>query len=390
MARLLKILQYIPTYAPAWKFGGPILSVSQLCEGLVQLGHYVEVFTSTAGLENTPNIYPNQPTYRNGVTVTYFEQVPGMGIHCPGMEQAVQRKAQNFDLIHITGVWQRTSHAACQIAKRLGIPYVVSPRGALSPYSWSQKTPKKMMYYLWRERFNVMNATAVHYTAKQELEECRWLGLPGQPIIVPNGLDTDFWQPDPEGAKHWRQSHGLSQDEFVLLNVGRLHHKKGLDLLPVALAPLQDKPWKLVFIGDDNDGTKQQLQRQFHRAQLLERVLFLDACKPEQLPTVYSAANLFVLPSRHENFGNVVVEALACGCPVLISDQVGLHREVSAAATGWVLPRYPSIWTDALKRLLTSPDKVQIAVARTRPWVESEFTIHQTAFRMSKYYNEIV
>jgi glycosyltransferase involved in cell wall biosynthesis len=386
----LKILHYIPTYAPAWKYGGPILSVSQLCECLAQLGHHVEVFTSTAGLEYDRDIQPNQPTYRNGVTVTYFEQTPGVGIHCPAMENAVQQRAQNFDLIHVTGVWQRTSYAACQAAKQFGIPYVVSPRGALGPYSWGQKTPKKAVYYLWHERFNVMNAAGVHYTTQQELEECRWLGLPGRPIIVPNGLDTNAWQPDPEGAKHWRQAHGLTPDEVILLNVGRLHHKKGLDLLPAALAPLKGQPWKLVFVGGDDDDTKKQLQTQFQRSQLTEHVLFLQACQPDQLPAVYSAANLFVLPSRHENFGNVVVEALACGCPVLISDRVGLHREVSAAGTGWVLPRQPQAWAQTLQMLLQQPEQLRATAGRARPWVEAEFAIRQTALQMAEHYSQVI
>lgn len=386
----LTLLHYIPTYAPAWKYGGPILSVSQLCEGLAQLGYYVEVFTSTAGLENIPEIQPNQPTRRNGVTVTYFEQAPGIGIHCPAMENAVQQRAKDFDLIHITGVWQRTSHAACKAAKQFDIPYVVSPRGALGPYSWRQKTPKKAVYYLWHERFNVINAAAVHYTTQQEQEECRWLGLPGRPIIVPNGLDTNAWQPDPEGAKQWRQAHGFTSDDFILLNVGRLHHKKGLDLLPAALAPLKGQPWKLVFVGGDDDGTQQQLQTQFQRAQLTAHVSFLNACKPDELPAVYSAANLFVLPSRHENFGNVVVEALACACPVLISDRVGLHREVSAAGTGWVLPRQPPAWTHTLQELLQQPEQLRARAARARPWVEAEFAICQTALQMAEYYSQVV
>ncbi|MBD2245408.1 glycosyltransferase [Nostoc sp. FACHB-888] len=390
MQNQLKILHYIPVYAPAWQFGGPVLSVSQLCEGLATLGHEVEVITSNAGLENQPELTLNQPAIRNGVKVTYFQQEPGMGIHCPGMEQAVTARAKEFDIIHITGVWQRSSGAACKAAKTQGVPYVVSPRGALGPYSWQQKTAKKILYYLWQERFNMTNAGGIHYTSKQEFKECRWLKLPGKSFIIPNGLNTEFWQSALEEAKAWRKSQNLDKDEFILLNVGRLHHKKGLDLLPQALAPLQHLKWRMVFIGGDEDGTKAQLQQQFQSAKLSDKVIFLERCEPKELPAIYSAANLFVLPSRHENFGNVVVESLACGCPVLISDKVGLHDEVAEGGVGWVRSRVPSEWTKAIGELIQFPKKMQEVILASRKYVDSTYSIKKTALQMASNYFEII
>lgn len=388
MSKPLKILHYIPTYAPAWKFGGPILSVSQLCEGLVNLGHEVEVFTSNAGLEKHPEILLNQPILRNGVKVTYFEQQAGMGIHCPGMEEAVNSRVQEFDLLHVTGVWQRTSAAACRAAHQHQVPYIVSPRGALGPYSWGQKTLKKILYYLWKERFNVSNAAGVHYTSQQEMVECEWLRLPGEPIIVPNGIDTDFWQADRSGAKAWREVNKFTADDFILLNVGRLHHKKGLDLLPQVLADLRDLPWQMVFVGGDDDGTKAKLEREFDRFNLLERVRFIDRCEPKQLLSVYAAANLFLLPSYHENFGNVAIEALACGCPILISDRVGLHQEISQSNMGWVLPRVRSQWTEKIGELIQQPNKLNQIATQSNFWVNSFFSANISAQIMSQYYTQ--
>jgi len=387
MFQSLKILHYIPTYAPAWKFGGPVLSVSQLCEGLVKLGHSVEVFTSTAGLEPR---YGNQRICRNGVVVNYFKQVPGLGIHCPGMERAVQERGQDFDLIHVTGVWQRSSFAACQAAQQKHIPYVISPRGALSPYSWGQKTLKKIIYYVWRERSNIRGAAAIHYTTLQEFEECKWLNLPGKPFIIPNGLNSSIFSPDIHGAKQWRQSHGFSENDFILLNVGRLHHKKGLDLLPKVLDTLKNYQWKLIFLGGDDDGTRDQLQKQFLKRHLLGNVFFLDACEPNELPAVYTAANLFILPSRHENFGNVLVESMACSCPVLISDKVGLHHEILQSGLGWVLPLHPGKWVSILETLMQNPIAVQNNAAKTRPWIMDKFTVERVASEMGELYKDVI
>lgn len=390
MAKKLKILHYIPVYAPAWQFGGVVLCISQLCEGLVHLGHEVKVFTSNAGLNHQLEFPLNQPIIRNGVEVTYFAQQPGMGINCPGMEQAITARAREFDIIHISGVWQRTSGAACKAAKSQGVSYVTSLHGALGPYSWRQKTAKKVAYYLWKERFNVSNAIAIHYTTQQELKECQWLQLPGKAFVVPNGLDTKFWQPLLTQAKAWRHLQGFSEDDFLILNVGRLHHKKGLCLLPKALEPLRNLNWSMVFVGGDADGTKAKLQQQFQAANLSERVRFIDTCEPKHLPAIYSAANLFVLPSYHENFGNVVVEALACGCPVLISDGVGLHNEVAQAGVGWVRSRVANEWTTAIQELMQSPTTLQTLASASRTWVESVFSIEKTSQQMANHYLETI
>ena len=386
----LKILHYIPVYAPAWQFGGPVLSVSQLCEGLAKLGHKVEVLTSNAGLTDIPDLPLGQPIIRNGVTVTYFPQQNGMGINCSGMEQAITDRVKEFDLIHVTGVWQRTSSAACRAAKQANVPYFISPRGALGPYSWNQKTLKKLIYFFWQENFNIRNATGIHYTARQELEECSWLCLPGQPFIIPNGLDTSFWQPNPDEAAAWRASHGLKPDDFLILNVGRLHHKKGLDLLPEALAPLRGLNWQMFFVGGDDDGTKAKLQKQFQAANLQAQVRFLERCVPQQLPVIYTAADLFVLPSRHENFGNVVIEALACGCPVLISDKVGLHNEIQQAPIGWVVPPHALKWEQAIRQIMQDSNQLKSIKLEARSWVKAKFDIDQTARQMTENYIQIL
>lgn len=386
----MKILTYIPAYAPAWKFGGTVVWIYQLCEGLVTLGHEVEVFTSNAGITDDSNLEVNQPTMKNGVKVTYFQQEPGMGIKCSGMADAVTQRAKEFDLIHIIGVWQRTSGAACKAAKNYQVPYIVSLQGALGPYSWRQKTLKKTLYYLWQEGFNISHASAIHYATQQEEKECRWLKLPSNFFIVPNGLDTQFWQPQLKDAKRWREKQGFTEDDFIILNVGRLHHKKGLDLLPSALQPLLDIRWKMVFVGGDDDGTKTYLEKLFEKANLSEKVHFIPGCNPQQLPTIYSAANLFVLPSRHENFGNVVAEALACGCPVLISDKVGFHYELTEAGVGWVLPRVARKWTTLLGELLQSRDRLQALGIQGRKWANSVFSLSKTSEQMAHYYQKTI
>jgi glycosyltransferase involved in cell wall biosynthesis len=362
-----------------------VQSITRLCEGLAALGHIVEVFTTDAGIGPEESISPGRPLERNGVRVTYFSRTPGYGIRCQDMERAVTDWVREFDLVHITGVWQRTSFSACRAATRAGIPYVVSPRGALGPYSWRHKTIKKTVYWFLRERSNVRGAAAVHYTTAQEQRECDWLCLPGRSFIAPNPVDITSLKFDPEGARCWREKFGIRNGEFLILSVGRLHHKKGLDLLPSTLAPIRALPWCFAIVGDDEDGTRIRLMNAFRAAGLSERIRFVDAVVPSVLSSIYSAANLFVLPSRHENFGNVVVEAMACRCPVMVTPEVGLSEDVLRAGAGFVVKRNARNWSEALMHAIGQP--AELAAARNQALVFSRiFSRERVAAQMAWEY----
>jgi glycosyltransferase involved in cell wall biosynthesis len=384
---LLNLLHYMPVYAPAWRFGGPVLSVSRLCEALVRLGHRVEVLTSTAGLR-TNEVEPERRTERNGVFVTYFQHTSEGSIACEGMRDAVKARIAEFDLVHITGVWQRTARAACQAAMRSRVPYVISPRGALGPYSWTRGSMKKVAYFLLQEYWNLQGATGIHYTAEQEKEECGWLRLPGRSFVVPNAIDCTL-HPVPGQAEHWRESRGLEKRALLLMCVGRLHHKKGLDLLPKSLEPLRGGPWQIVFLGDDEDGTRERLQREFSARGLENQVVFLPAVPTAELPRAYSAADVVLLPSRHENFANVLVEAIACGTPVVTTPQVGLAREIARAQVGLILERDASTWTEMLAKVISNPRSLEAFRERAAPFAAG-FTSDLIATRMAKEYADCI
>ena len=224
----MKLLHYIPTYAPAWQWGGPVRSVSGMCEALARLRHEVTVFTTNAGLEDDPAIPANRPVMRNGVKVHYFPRQAGYGIASSALEQAVAAHAGEFDLIHVTAIWQRTGAAACRAARKAGVPYVISPRGALGPYSWRRGRVKKLAYYALRERRSLCQASGFHYTSQMEAGECEPYRFGRPSCIVPNAIDLEFWRRDPAAGAAWRQQHGIASGDCVLLYAGRLHHKKGL------------------------------------------------------------------------------------------------------------------------------------------------------------------
>jgi glycosyltransferase involved in cell wall biosynthesis len=389
--RPLRLLHCTAGYAPAWTLGGPPRSSANLCEGLAARGHQVVVFTTKLGLSDRPDLPDGELVQRNGVTVHYFPLTGGPGIRSAPLAAAVAARAGEFDLMHVTGVWQPTSIPACRAAVRRGVPYVMSPRGALSEYSFSQKRLKKALYWWLYERQQLNGAAAVHYTALVEQDECRRLQPRAPGFVVPNSIDLQAWRHDAAAALAWRRRHGLARDDFIFLSSGRLHHKKGLELLVAAVTRLpRDREWKLVFAGPDEDGTGVRLRRLGQEAGLTDRLLFTGALDTAEMSAAYSAAGLFLFPSRNENFGNVAVEALACGTRVALAPGVGCWRELNDTPGVVVLPREVKAWHQEMALALNRMPLSDRVLSERRQAFERRYSGESVAAAMEAAYHGVL
>jgi glycosyltransferase involved in cell wall biosynthesis len=349
----LRILHVLPVWAPAWQYGGPVRSVGRLCQALAARGVAVEVVTTTAGLPDWPAAATGVPLQRDGVTVTYYPVDRAAGpIRSRALLQALPLHLARNQLLHLSAVWQPLGPPVQRAAQRAGLPVIHSLRGALGPYSLSRGWWKKLPYYWLVERPCLRRAAALQVTSARERRECAnpLLGLGSSPPLwlLPNPLEPEAFGSDPAQGLAWRVAHGIPAQEPLLLVCGRHHHKKGLDLLGPVLAALAPWPWRLALVGPDEDGSAAALQQQLIRAGLGERLLPLPLQSAEDLPQLFHGADLLLMPSRHENFGNVALEALACGCAVLLSDGVGVGVELPQVLAGqpWgaVLPRRAEAW----------------------------------------------
>ncbi|MBD2550350.1 glycosyltransferase [Microcystis elabens FACHB-917] len=352
----MRLLHFLPVYAPAWQFGGPVLSVSRLCEGLAAAGAEVEVITTNAGLPDWPPDELGVPVWQQGVRVVRYPVDRATGpIRSRALEAALPSHVAWTQLLHLSAVWQPLGLPVQRAAHRAGVPVVHSLRGALGPYGLGRGWWKKWPYFLLRERPLLQRATALHCTSRQEVEELRGLGLRPRRWILPNPLDLSALRCDPALGRAWRARHRLPEAEPLLLIAGRLHHKKGLDLLPGVLGALADRPWRLVVIGNDDDGSGQRLRRGLEQRGLAERCLWLPALPAAELLGPYNAADLLLLPSRHENFGNVVVEAMACGCGAMVTPRVGVGGDGAEFEGLQVVERRREAWIEALAGWLRQP-----------------------------------
>ena len=321
----MRVLHFLPVYSPAWQYGGPILSVSRLCEALVQIGVDVRVITTNAGLPDFSQEQLFTPQIVNGVQVFYYPVDSHSGtIRSTALVEALFEHISWADILHISTIWQPLGLAFQSTAYSLGVPVIQTLRGALGPYSLMQKPWKKLPYYLLREYPFLRKVKAIHCTTLQEAKEISWLALKPPVEIIPNPLDLSSFSCSRDVASSWRSSFDIQPDETVFIIAGRLHHKKGLDLLPAAFGAIKNHRWHLFIVGDDEDGTGKTLKRSFESLGLQHRVRFMNSMASSDLMGPLNAADWLLLPSRHENFGNIVIEALACGCGALLSDHVGV------------------------------------------------------------------
>ncbi len=344
--RRLRILQIVPTYFPAIRYGGPIRSVHELSKALVERGHEVQVFTSSMDGPNDLVDYENRVVMLDGVAIRYF-RVPVLRrlCWCPAMRAALNAEIAGFDVVHLHSVFLWPTWAAARAAATAGVPYVVSPRGMLGRDVIQRRSRfVKSAWIRLIEQRTLARAAAVHVTAELERAQIQALGL-RLPVIasIPNGVAI------PERHPCLAEGPFAGLPERYALFLSRISWKKGLDRLI--------KAWKfvpeltLMIAGNDEEDYLPQLVALARSEGVLDRVRFIGPVGNQDKWALYENALMFILPSYSENFGNVVAEAMSMACPVVVTPEVGLASLVAERGAGIVADGDPALLAQAVNAL---------------------------------------
>jgi glycosyltransferase involved in cell wall biosynthesis len=345
----MRILQVVPAYLPAFRYGGPIRSVHGLSCALAQRGHEVEVYTTSMDGKQNLDVPLGQPVNLDGVKVTYFP-VPWMRrlAWAPALSRRLRQTMHGFDVVHLHSVFLWPTWAAARAALRAGKPYFLSPRGMLVDDLIKRKSRwVKGAWIQLIERQNIAGAAGVHVTTELEATRMRALGLKLPEVhCVPNGVQRP--------SSHTPLSAGPFAElpRPYALFLGRINWEKGLDRLIKAWAMVPDL--HLVIAGNDEENYMPKLKALAHQVGVADRVLFVGPVTDTDKWALYENAEMFILPSYSENFGNVVAEAMAMSCPVVVTPEVGLAEVVRTSGAGIITPGEPKELAANVSALLAS------------------------------------
>lgn len=388
----LRILHVTPAYYPAQRYGGPIQSVHGLALHLAQqVDMEVTVFTTNMDGRDVLDVPTAQPVLLDGVLVYYFPVVrPRSYAHSPAMARAFAQTLRDYDLVHIHGLYLHPTFAAARSCQRQGVPYLVAPRGMLDPHAFALRSVwKKRLYWLLAERHNLAKAAALHFTSAEEEQLAAVWRISTQGVVVPNGLDLARF-PDEAALALQKQQRPAEQETVLFLS--RITPKKGLDLLIPAFAIVakQRPTARLIIAGPDDEGYMAAVMGWVNGHGLQERVTYVGMLTGQNKLDTYAHADLFVLPSYSENFGMVVIEALACQTPVVVTDRVNIHPEVKAAKAGCVSSCAPEPLAEAMLYLLADKEENRQMGINGRRLVAEKFAWSSVATQMRQVYHSIL
>jgi glycosyltransferase involved in cell wall biosynthesis len=330
----MRLLHVVHTLNP--DRGGPSESVRMFVRAHQLAGNEVEVATldgSAAG--------PERDAYQGLVGCPVHPCGPGKANYgfSPRLDEWLNANYQRFDAAIVNGVWQYHGVAAHRtLAGRK--PYVVFAHGMLDPYfknRYPLKHLKKLAYWVLHEMGNLNDAQAVCFTSEEE-KRVAARGFPFRRfrrVVVPYGTLGPTGEPGTlkqEFLSAWPQLQGHK----YLLFLGRLHPKKGCDLLIEAFARVAKPDTYLVMAGPDESGWGQELKAQAARLRVADRIVWTGMLRGDAKWGAFYGAEAFVLPSHQENFGIAVADALACGVIPLVSDKVNIAPDVAADGAGLI------------------------------------------------------
>jgi glycosyltransferase involved in cell wall biosynthesis len=294
---------------------------------------------------------------------------------------------KSAQIVHMHGLWQRQTRLGARAARSLRVPYLISAHGMADPWALQQKRWKKRVYRHFIEDRNLQLAACLHALAPPEVKALRQLA-PRTPIaLVPNGVDLRPFE-DIQNLRAQRTAASAAGERFQLLFFGRLHRKKGLDLLAEAMRVLcsEYRGLNLVLAGPD-DGMGNEFMNRMRELGLSQRVQCLGHVSGERAREVWASADAFVLPSYSEGFSMAVLEALAASLPVVISTPCNFPQIATSNAGITIDPTADSL-IDGLRELLERSPRERMELGlRGRSLVETGYTWERMGAALVEVYH---
>lgn len=356
---MLRQLHIVPDIAVS--SGGLGLAALRYAEAVAQAGAQVTLLTTS--LDSSTLLQPvlNLATFRlvhlphrRSFIQNLLEQYRSISSLC---------KINNFDLIHLHGVWLPLFFVAGLLSRQQKIPFVVSPHGCFEEWALNHKPVKKAFSLMTYQGMVNRAASMFFATAEQEVESIRRLKI-FQPIaLIPNGVDVVV---PPVRSLH--------NGKRIILFLSRIHPKKGLLDLVDAWSLVRDQNWRIVIAGPDEGGHKTEVQAAIKNRGLESDFEFVGLVDGDRKTACFANAELFVLPTYSENFGIAVAEALAHELPVITTTGAPWKDLHDYRCGWWVTPGVEGLAKALTTALSTDAAELRVMGKRGRKLVLDKYS----------------
>jgi glycosyltransferase involved in cell wall biosynthesis len=336
----MRVCTIVPSYYPAIVYGGPIISIHSVNRELAGAGIKVYVSTSNADGDKKIKVEANRYIkFEENYFVKYYNDNI-IGRLSLSFIFSVWKDIKQSDLVRIEDIFSTYIPPSLIYAKIFKKPIIISPRGVLS--TWSLNNKRRMLKRMWALILikPFINGSWWHATCEAEAVEIKGFYPKAKVRIIPNGIDlTDYDDIELHARGDYLKKFAKVhlEQKNVITSMGRIHAKKGFDILIDAFNSLYLKGFDgVLLIAGKDDGYKLFLEERVGELNLGDRIFFVGELDGKDKLEFLSGSDLFVLPSHSENFGNVYLEALACGVPIVASKNTPWSEVEKAGCGKWV------------------------------------------------------
>lgn len=400
----LRILFAAPGYKPAYRIGGPIVSIARLAENLVRHGHRVVVFASNSNLDQDLSVPVNRPVMVDGVEVWYFEHreplkrylpfIPyfaqSLGyLYLPSLKRILHKRIREFDLAHTHMPFVYPTYAVAREAIRNGIPLFYQQRGAFAPAYLNYRGLKKGIYISLFEKPIMKSATCLIALTDADVASYRRLGVNTPCRIVPNGIDIENYTQSWDGELRVDDQFSIGPDDVVVLFLARLHAIKGADfLLEAFLQGSENIPnARLILAGPDQQNLGERLRERIGAAGAGKKALVAGMITGDLKRRLLARADLFCHPSIGEGFSMSILEALASGTAVLATPECNFPA-LEKALAGWIVEKHHQEWADKICHVLEDRAMLRRMGENGYNLVKQEFTWEKIVDELEHVYTQ--
>lgn len=305
----------------------------------------------------------------------------------PDLHRILISALARADVCHLHTFWEYPIWAGARACRNLNIPFILSPHGMLDRWPLSQSSLKKKIYLKLLGIPVLNHAAGIHLTSERELDESELFGNKHKGKVIALGVPKSAYEDLPDSGA-FAQKYAILNGKKYILFLGRLHFKKQPDLAIRAFAAAHKihPEAVLVMAGPGEPEYVAELKSLACELGVTDFTLFTGMLVGRTIQEAYRGAKAFILPSLQENFGVAVAEAMAAGCPVILSDKVDLAPEVCGAEAGIVCPADVASMSNAIGRLLTEDRLFQELGNNAQNLIRERYTWDNQAQLLEQFY----